>query len=156
MIELLDRLNEGWSSLNTTHILLANLLRAPPEEYPLVAAVLLQLDLLVIPIPFIYLFCAFLTPEQLLLLQGNTMECSVYREEAIEAMIAALDCQICSNEVQEQSARALLMLGGRFSFSGESSLERWLLQQAGFHETAGVSFQSQEFVIDGFFMQSVS
>ncbi|XP_059439676.1 putative E3 ubiquitin-protein ligase LIN isoform X2 [Corylus avellana] len=131
VIELLDRLNQGWSSLNTTHILLASLLRAPPEEYPLVAAILLQLDLL-----------------------GNTMECSVYREEAVEAMIAALDCQICSNKVQEQSARALLMLGGRFSFSGEASLERWLLQQAGFHETAGDSFQSQEFVIDGFFMQS--
>jgi hypothetical protein len=84
------------------------------------------------------------------------MECSVYREEAIGAMIAALDCQICSNKVQEQSARALLMLGGRFSFSGESSLERWLLQQAGFHETAVDSFRSQEFVIDGFFMLSVS
>jgi hypothetical protein len=34
-----------------------------------------------------------------------------------EAMITALDCQICDSKVQEQSARALLLLGGHFSYA---------------------------------------
>lgn len=83
------------------------------------------------------------------------MKCSVYREEAVEAIITALSCQICHEKVQEQSARALLMLAGRFSYTGEASAEKWLLQQAGFHESSGDSFHSKEIVIDGF-MHSVS
>lgn len=127
IIEFLCGLKEGWSGLNTMHILLARLHRAPEEEYPLVAAILLQLDLL-----------------------GNTMKCSVYREEAVEAIITALSCQICHEKVQEQTARALLMLAGWFSYTGEASAEKWLLQQAGFHESSGDSFHSKEIVIDGF------
>lgn len=127
IMEFLRGLKEGWSGLNTMHIFLGYLLKAPPEEIPLVAAILLQLDLL-----------------------GNPMKCSVYRDEAVEAMIAAFDCRICNDNVQEQSARALLMLGGRFSYTGEASAERWLLHQAGFHESPGDSFHSKEIVIDGF------
>lgn len=67
-------------------------------------------------------------------MQGDVSKCSIYREEAVEAIIAALDCQNCHDSVQEQSARALLMLGGRFSDTGEASIENWLLEQAGFHE----------------------
>lgn len=78
------------------------------------------------------------------------MKSSVYREEAVDAMIASLDCKICNDEVQERSARALLMLGGRFSCTGEAGAERWLLQQAGFHDSAWDSFSCKEIVIDGF------
>lgn len=84
------------------------------------------------------------------MLQGDSMKSSVYREEAVEAMITSLDCKICNDEVQEQSARALMMLGGRFSYTGEAWAERWLLQQAGFHESAWDSFRCKEIVIDGF------
>lgn len=56
IIEFLCGLKEGWSGLNTMHILLARLHRAPEEEYPLVAAILLQLDLLVIPYHFFLVF----------------------------------------------------------------------------------------------------
>lgn len=131
LIEFLGRLKEGWNSLSTTHILLAYLQKAPPEECPLVAAILLQLDLL-----------------------DDTIETSVYREEAVKALITALDCHTCENKVQEQSARALLMLGGLFCHTGVASIETWLLQQAGFHRTAGTSFQSYEIVINSHFTQS--
>ncbi|KAG2688106.1 hypothetical protein I3760_09G078600 [Carya illinoinensis] len=127
MTEFLWGLKEGWSAMPTMNILLAYLQRAPREEYPLVAAILLQIDLL-----------------------GDSMKSSVYREEAVEAMITSLDCKICNDEVQEQSARALMMLGGRFSYTGEAWAERWLLQQAGFHESAWDSFRCKEIVIDGF------
>ncbi|KAB1222142.1 putative E3 ubiquitin-protein ligase LIN-1 [Morella rubra] len=131
MKEFLCGLKEGWSGMNSMHILFGHLQRAPPEQKPLVAAILLQLDLL-----------------------GDAMKCSVYREEAVEAMIAALDCKICNSEVQEQSARALLMLAGRFSYTGESSAERWLLQQAGFPESTGDSFSNEEVFSDGFLHMS--
>jgi hypothetical protein len=54
------------------------------------------------------------------MLHGNAMEFNVYREEVVEAMITALDCQICDSKVEEQSARALLMLGGHFSYTREA------------------------------------
>ncbi|KAF5472883.1 hypothetical protein F2P56_009551 [Juglans regia] len=127
MIKFLCGLKEAWSGMNTMNILLAYLKRAPPEEYPLAAAILLQLHLL-----------------------GDTTKYSVYREEAVEAVITSLDCRLCNNKVQEQSARALLMLGGHFFYSGEASAESWLLQRAGFHENTGDSFRSKEIVIDGF------
>ncbi|PON62038.1 Coatomer beta subunit [Trema orientale] len=119
---ILDRLKEGWGGMNTMHILFFHLQKAPNER-PLVASILLQLDLL-----------------------GDLSKCSIYREEAVEAIIAALDCQKCHEKVQEQSARALLMLGGRFSYNGEASIENWLLEQAGFHEcsTSENSYQRPE------------
>ncbi|KAM6575187.1 hypothetical protein CsatA_023514 [Cannabis sativa] len=120
---ILDRLKEGWGGLNTMHIFFAHLQKAPLEERPLVAVILLQLDIL-----------------------GDLSRCSFYREEAIEAILVALDCQECHEKVQEQSAKALLVLGGRFSYTGEASIESWLLEQAGFHEcsTLGSSYQRPE------------
>ena len=68
------------------------------------------------------------------MLQEDPFGSSLYREEAIEAIVAALNCQTCDDRIQEQSARALLLLGGRFSCQGESFMEKWLLRQAGFRE----------------------
>ncbi|XP_021602148.1 putative E3 ubiquitin-protein ligase LIN-2 isoform X3 [Manihot esculenta] len=125
IIRFLTELNNGWSGLNTMHIFLVFLQRASPEEHPLVAAILLQLDLL-----------------------GDPFKSSLYREDAVEAIIKALDCQMCNTKVQEQSARALLMLGGYFSHTGGAKAEEWLLQQAGLHERAVDLFFSNE-IIDG-------
>ena len=46
-IELLSKLIKGWGRMNALHILLVYLQKAQPEERPLVAAILLQLDILV-------------------------------------------------------------------------------------------------------------
>ncbi|XWS19934.1 hypothetical protein CRYUN_Cryun31cG0058700 [Craigia yunnanensis] len=123
--KFLNDLLNGWGGLNTMHILLACLQKALPEERPLVAAILLQLDLL-----------------------GDPLRCSVYREEAVEVIIEALDCEKCNDKIQEQSARALMMLGGRFSYMGEATTENWLLQKAGFHENLGDSCHRKEIVDD--------
>ena len=76
------------------------------------------------------------------------MRCSVYREEAVQVIIEALDCEKCNDKIQEQSARALMLLGGRFSYMGEATTENWLLQQAGFHENLGDSCHRKEIVDD--------
>lgn len=75
------------------------------------------------------------------------MRCSVYREEAVDAIIEALDCGKCNHKIQEQFARALMMLGGRFSYTGEATTENWLLQQAGFNVYLGDSCQRKEVVV---------
>ncbi|XP_054814220.1 putative E3 ubiquitin-protein ligase LIN isoform X1 [Prosopis cineraria] len=105
-------LKEGWGGLNTMHILFMYLRKAKPEERQLVATVLLILDLMEDP-----------------------FKGSFYREEAIETIVACLNCEMCDDRIQERSARALLMLGGRFSYTGESVMEKWLLQKAGFQES---------------------
>ncbi|TYJ34205.1 hypothetical protein E1A91_A05G153200v1 [Gossypium mustelinum] len=121
--KFLNDLLNGWGGLNTMHILMVYLQKAQPEERPLVAAILLQLDLL-----------------------GDPLRYSVYREEAVEAIVEALDCEKCNDRIQEQAARALMMLGGCFSYVGEATTENWLLEQAGFHETLGDSFHGKEIV----------
>ncbi|KAJ6882727.1 hypothetical protein NC651_029111 [Populus alba x Populus x berolinensis] len=125
IIKFLTGLGNGWGGLNTMHIFLVYLQRASPEERPLVAAVLLQLDLM-----------------------GDLSQSNLYREEAVEAITESLECHNCSTKVQEQSAKALLMLGGCFSYSGEVLAEEWLLRQAGFHERLRGSFQRKE-IVDG-------
>jgi hypothetical protein len=57
-------------------------------------------------------------------LQEDNFKGGIYREEAIDAIIAALNCQICDDRVQQQSAKALLLLGGHFSYAGESLMEK--------------------------------
>ncbi|KAJ6671910.1 hypothetical protein OIU85_013271 [Salix viminalis] len=123
--KFLTGLSNGWGGLNTMHIFLVYLQRASPEERPLAATVLLQLDLM-----------------------GDLSHSSLYREEAVEAITESLECHNCSTKVQEQSAKALLMLGGVFSNSGVASEEEWLLQQAGFHERLQGSFRREE-IVDG-------
>ncbi|OMO65893.1 Armadillo-like helical [Corchorus olitorius] len=123
--KFLNGLLNGWGGLNTMHILLACLQKALPEDRPLVAAILLQLDLL-----------------------GDPLRCSIYREEAVDAIIEALDCEKCNDKIQEQSARVLMMLGGHFSSNGEATIENWLLEQAGFHENLGDSFHRKEITDD--------
>lgn len=50
MNKFLYGIKSGWGRLNTMHILLIYLQKASPEKCPLLATILLQLDLLVIQI----------------------------------------------------------------------------------------------------------
>eukprot|EP00257_Ricinus_communis_P025237 XP_025012651.1 putative E3 ubiquitin-protein ligase LIN [Ricinus communis] len=70
------------------------------------------------------------------------------REDAVEAIIEALDCHICNSKVQEKSAQALLMLGSHFSYTGEAAAKEWLLQQTGCHDKSVDLFCSNR-IIDG-------
>nr|XP_010927102.3 putative E3 ubiquitin-protein ligase LIN [Elaeis guineensis] len=111
--------NDG--CLNTMHVLLVYLQQAPLEQRPLAAAILLLLDLL-----------------------GDPLQYSVYREEGIDAIVAALEWNLHHKEVQEQCSRALLLLGGRFSCLGETTAETWLLKRAGLDDGPSDSFRSKE------------
>ncbi|XP_010265971.1 PREDICTED: putative E3 ubiquitin-protein ligase LIN-1 isoform X2 [Nelumbo nucifera] len=102
-----DLLKEG--IMYTMHVLLVYLQSSPSEQKPLVAVLLLHFDLLVEP-----------------------RKCSIYREEAIDTITMALDHCLTDRKGQEECCKALLILGGRFSFSGEVSIENWLLRQSGF------------------------
>ncbi|KAG2656262.1 hypothetical protein PVAP13_1KG070900 [Panicum virgatum] len=124
IVEFLKELKNS-GCLNTMHILLVYLQQAPLVQHPLAAVLLLQLDLL-----------------------GDPLQYSVYREEAIDAMIAALEHSSQSRKVQEQCARALLILAGRFSSSGEPIAEAWLLKRAGLDDSLSESFRRTEIFKD--------
>ncbi|KAF7078374.1 hypothetical protein CFC21_082822 [Triticum aestivum] len=119
-VEFLKELKSG-GCLNTMQVLLVYLQQAPPVQHPLAAVMLLQLDLL-----------------------GDPLQYSVYREEAVDAIMAALEHSSESAKVQEQCARALLLLAGRFSSSGEPIAEAWLLKRAGVDGSLSESFRRTE------------
>lgn len=124
-LNFLRGLKDGWGGLNATHIFFIYLQKAAPEERPIVAVILLLLDLMEDP-----------------------FKGSLYRSEAIEALVAALNCQTCNDRVQQQSAQALMLLGGHFSYSGESLMEKTLLRKAGFREIClDDSYPGKEIVV---------
>ncbi|WRX24164.1 WD40 repeat - like 10 [Theobroma cacao] len=94
-------------AFSTMHTFLVYLQMAPMEHQPAIATLLLQLDLLVEP-----------------------RKMSIYREEAIEALIEALHRKDFPNQ-QMIVLDALLSLSGRFTSAGESYIEVWLLKMAG-------------------------
>ncbi|PKA65131.1 Putative E3 ubiquitin-protein ligase LIN-1 [Apostasia shenzhenica] len=55
---------------------------------------------------------------------------SAYGKEALKCIIEALECCLLDKKFIANCQRALLMLGGRFSSSGEIMTETWLLKQA--------------------------
>lgn len=126
-MESLMALTKGWDCLNTMCILLLHLQKARVQDRPIIAVILLQLDLM-----------------------GDPLECSIYREEAIDAIVKALDCRVFDEKVQEQTARALLILGGHFSYTGEPEVEKWLLRKAGFDEKNETSCYGTDSHIYGF------
>ncbi|CAM8966361.1 unnamed protein product [Rhodiola kirilowii] len=94
-------------SVSTMHSLLVYLQTAPPEQSPVVASLLLQLDLLIEP-----------------------RKMSIYREEAIDTLISCLR----SSEhpaTQILAAETIVSLQGRFTSSGESLTRDLLLKRAG-------------------------
>ncbi|BFI30157.1 hypothetical protein MPTK2_3g09570 [Marchantia polymorpha subsp. ruderalis] len=107
---LKEVLQEGF--LNSMHVLMLHLQMSPLEHRPMVASLLLQLDILAEP-----------------------RKQSVYREEALEALVAALNCEE-NSKVQLEAAKALASLSGRFSNTGKPMTEASLLKFAGVNEDA--------------------
>ncbi|XP_040991013.1 putative E3 ubiquitin-protein ligase LIN [Juglans microcarpa x Juglans regia] len=105
-------LNEG--IVNMMPVLLEYLQSSPKDHRPLAAVLLLHLDLLVEPKKY-----------------------SIYREKAIDAITVALEDSLVDEKVQEKCCQALLILGGRFSFSGKLLTGSWTLKQAGFKDICG-------------------
>ncbi|KAL3733287.1 hypothetical protein ACJRO7_022762 [Eucalyptus globulus] len=97
-------------AFSTMHTLLVHLQMAPMEQQPAIATLLLMLDLLVEP-----------------------RNMSIYREEAIEALIEALQKKDFPSS-QITALNALLCLSGRMTASGKSCTEAWLLKVAGFDQ----------------------
>ncbi|GMJ08460.1 hypothetical protein HRI_004515200 [Hibiscus trionum] len=95
-------------AFSTMHSFLVYLQMTPMEHQPATATLLLQLDLMVEP-----------------------RKMSIYREEAIEALIEVLRRKEFPNQ-QMMVLDALLSLPGRITSSGESYIESWLLKIAGF------------------------
>ncbi|KAK8695390.1 hypothetical protein V6N13_000554 [Hibiscus sabdariffa] len=96
---------------NVMHAIHDYLQNSPPVQKPLVATLLLSIDLLVDPKKY-----------------------GLYRQQAVDAITEALDSSLIDEEVQEKCCRALLILGGRFSLSGKLSTEDWILKVAGFND----------------------
>jgi len=84
------------------------------------------------------------------ILQGDFSCCSIYGEEGIDAIIAALERSLHNKKVQDQCSRALFLLGGRFSCAGEALNEAWLLKRAGMSDVQGNLFSSKERIRDEF------
>ncbi|KAL1539586.1 putative E3 ubiquitin-protein ligase LIN-1 isoform X3 [Salvia divinorum] len=82
----------------------------PLEQTPLVAILILHLDLL-----------------------SGRCTSNTYRQKAVDALTTAMISSLTDNEeVQNKCCRALLILGGFFSSSGKLMTEDWILKLAGF------------------------
>ncbi|XP_076896077.1 putative E3 ubiquitin-protein ligase LIN-1 [Bidens hawaiensis] len=97
--------DEGTYSI--MHTLLVHLQTAHVDQSPIIAGLLLQLDLLVEP-----------------------RKMSIYREEAIDNLISCLK-NVDSPTGQLAAADTLLTLQGRFSYSGKLLVRKFLLKRAG-------------------------
>ncbi|CAN1314976.1 Putative E3 ubiquitin-protein ligase LIN-1 [Linum perenne] len=95
-------------AFSTMHTFLVYLQMAPMEQQPVIATLLLQLDLLVEP-----------------------RKMSIYREEAVEALIEALERKDFSSS-QMTALDEIVCLSGRITSTGSSYMESWLLKMAGF------------------------
>jgi hypothetical protein len=64
--------------------------------------------------------------------QEEPRRASEYGEEAARALTESLRRCLTDEHVVPNTRKALLMLGGHFSFSGDLLAEDWMLKQAGF------------------------
>ncbi|KAL4295424.1 hypothetical protein GQ457_12G025720 [Hibiscus cannabinus] len=97
--------------MNIMHAIHDYLQNSPPVQRPLVATLLLNIDLLVDPKKY-----------------------GLYREQAVDTITEALDSSLINEEIREKCCRALLILGGRFSLSGNLVTEGWILKVAGIND----------------------
>ncbi|KAI7746232.1 hypothetical protein M8C21_017697 [Ambrosia artemisiifolia] len=96
------------SIVSSMHILLLFLQSCSPEQRPLVAVLLLHLDLMVDPQKY-----------------------SIYREEAVDTITSTLDTSLFDEKMRETCCRALLIMGGRISFSGKVITHDYILEKSG-------------------------
>ncbi|XVF04603.1 hypothetical protein REPUB_Repub05bG0098500 [Reevesia pubescens] len=111
--------------VNTMHALHVYLQNSPIVQRPLVATLLLNIDLLVDPRKY-----------------------GLYRQDAVDVITAALYSSLVDEEVREKCCRALLILGGRFSLSGKLLIEGWILKLAGFNDNREVIEKEKDLDID--------
>ncbi|KAK8683161.1 hypothetical protein V6N13_039228 [Hibiscus sabdariffa] len=97
--------------MNIMHAIHDYLQNSPPVQRPLVATLLLNIDLLVDPKKY-----------------------GLYREQAVDTITEALDSSLINEEIREKCCRALLILGGCFSLSGNLVTEGWILKVAGIND----------------------
>ncbi|XP_073269897.1 putative E3 ubiquitin-protein ligase LIN-1 isoform X2 [Primulina huaijiensis] len=120
---------------NAMDDLLIHLKTCTLEETPVVAVLLLHLNLLSQP-------------------QMN----NAYRQEAVDALTVALGQSLTDEKVQKKCSRALLVLGGCFSSSAKLMTEDWILKLAGFlngpdwdiadDESCDISFDGRVTMVD--------
>lgn len=103
---LLHSIKDG-GKFSTMHALAVYLQTALQDQSPIIAGLLLQLDVLVEP-----------------------RKASIYREEAIDALVSCLRNPDLHNS-QLLAAKTIVSLQGRFSSSGESFTKASLLKRAG-------------------------
>ncbi|KAK4371706.1 hypothetical protein RND71_007090 [Anisodus tanguticus] len=103
------------------HDMLTYLQDCPCEQRIMVAVLLLHFDLL-----------------------ADTEMPNTYRDDAVDAMSVALESSLSDERSKEICCKALLILGGHFSFSGKIMTEDWILKQAGFLEGFGVEYLDVE------------
>ncbi|XP_068653023.1 putative E3 ubiquitin-protein ligase LIN [Aristolochia californica] len=107
-------------AFSTMHTLLIYLQTALQDQRPVIAGLLLQLDLLVEP-----------------------RKMSIYREEAIDALISCLrDSEFPDNQLV--AAEMIMTLQGRFSSSGKPLLRALLLKRAGFEKAYKVLMRGEQ------------
>ncbi|PWA86759.1 zinc finger, RING/FYVE/PHD-type, Armadillo-type fold protein [Artemisia annua] len=109
------------SILSSMHVLLVYLQSCSPAQRPLVAVLLLHLDLMV-----------------------DQQKYNTYREQAVDTTSLALDSSLLDEKVRVSCCRALLILGGRISFSGMVMTEDWILKKAGFLDGPELKVQEDE------------
>nr|BAJ97801.1 predicted protein [Hordeum vulgare subsp. vulgare] len=114
MVELFIRGLCTESATETMDVLLRHLRSSPAEERALVAVLLLYFD-------------RTLSPDE-----PDGSNGSGYREEAVRTLTESLRRCLIDENVVPNTRKALLMLGGHFSFSGDLLAEDRMLEQAGF------------------------
>ncbi|KAJ1272402.1 hypothetical protein BS78_06G199400 [Paspalum vaginatum] len=105
------------SIMEAMDVLLKHLRSLSVEEQAPVAALLLRCDALV----------------------DQDRNSDQYREEAAKIITHSLRCCMSEDNVVPNTRRALLLLGGHFSFSGDLLAEDWMLKQAGFIDISQAS-----------------
>lgn len=121
MVEMFIRGLCTGSVTETMDVLLQHLRSSPVEERALVAVLLLYFD------------------RTLSLDEPDRTSSSIYREEAARILTESLRRCLIDENVVPNTRKALLMLGGHFSFSGDLLAEDRMLEQAGFADDTPAS-----------------
>ncbi|KAK9102738.1 hypothetical protein Sjap_019992 [Stephania japonica] len=116
------------------HALLVYLQTALPDQCPLIAGLLIQLDLLLHDGNEI---------DQQHGVQAEPRKMSIYREEAIDAIISSLRNSDFP-EAQLTAAETILALQGRFSSSGKPLARAFLLKRAGLDRRYNSIMQNEQ------------
>ncbi|KAJ0962586.1 hypothetical protein J5N97_027708 [Dioscorea zingiberensis] len=117
--QILHIIKDG-GAYSTMHVLLVYLQTALHDQSPIVASLLLQLDVLMEP-----------------------RKMSIYREEAVDALISCLRNTAFPNS-QMLAAETIMAFQGRFSSAGKSLAKAYLLKKAGMNKSYRAIMQAEQ------------